>query len=101
MQEMGMLIPGEQVAIQEPSLHSVVGPAKQEPFPVIAGNLREPRSNTSDTAINEDSTVKKGWKNGEATPELPFSDAQERIDEGTNNMGHDLNDQNIKSAYEQ
>ena len=101
MQEMGMPIPGEQVAIQEPSLHSVVGPAKQEPFPVIAGNLREPRSNTSDTAINEDSTVKKGWKNGEATPEPLFSSAYERTDDGTNNMGHDPNDQNIKSAYEQ
>jgi hypothetical protein len=101
MQEMGMPIPGEQVAIQEPSLHSVVGPAKHEPFPVIAGNLREPRSNTSDTAINEDSTVKKGWKNGEATPEPAFSDVQLEVDERTNNMGHNLNDQNIKSAYEQ
>jgi hypothetical protein len=101
MQEMGMPIPGEEVAIQEPSLHSVVGPAKHEPFPVIAGNLREPRSNTSDTAINEDSTVKKGWKNGEATPEPVFSDVQLEVDERTNNMGHNLNDQNIKSAYEQ
>jgi hypothetical protein len=32
MQEMGMPIPGEEVAIQEPSLHSVVGPAKHEPL---------------------------------------------------------------------
>ncbi len=100
MQEMGMPIPGEEVAIQEPSGHSVVGPAKHEPFPVIAGNLREPRSNTSDTTINEDLTVKKGWKNGEATPEPPFINGEKRVDEGTNNMGHDLNDQNIKSAYE-
>lgn len=100
MQEMGMPIPGQQVAIQEPSLHSVVGPAKHEPFPVIAGNLREPRSNTSDTAINEDSTVKKRWKNGEATPEPSFSDAHERVDERTNNMGHDPNDPNFKSPYE-
>ncbi len=100
MQEMGMPIPGEQVAIQEPSLHSVVGPAKQDPIPVIAGNLREHRSNTSDTATNEDFTIKKGWKMGEATPEPPFINGEKRVDEGTNNMGHDLNDQDIKSAYE-
>ena len=111
MQEMGMPIPGEQIAIQEPSLHSVVGPAKQDPIPVIAGNLREHRSNTNDTATNEDLTLKKGWKNGEATPEPPFINGEKRgedpfingekwVDEGTNNMGHDPNDPNIKSAYE-
>lgn len=98
MQEMGMPIPGEEVAIQDPSLHSVVGPAKQESIPVIAGNLREHRSNTSDTTINEDSTIKKRWKMGDDTSEPPFSSAYEEAE--TNNMGHRPNDPNIKSAYE-
>jgi hypothetical protein len=98
MQEMGMPMPEQKVAIQEPSLHSVVGPAKHDPIPVITGNLREYRSSTDDTAVYEDSTVKKGWKNGEPTPEPPISSAYEPVE--TNNMGHRPNDPNIKSAYE-
>lgn len=110
MQEMGMPIPGEKVAIQEPSGHSVVGRDPQEPFPVNTGKLREGlpanaaemqgyRSYTSETTIHEDSTVKKGWKNGEATPEPPFLKGEKGADD-TNNMGHRPNDPNIKSAYE-
>jgi hypothetical protein len=72
MQEMGIPIPGEEVAIQDPSGHSVVVTEKHDPFPVITGNLREEHGITNDTAINEDLAVKKRWKNGEATPEPPF-----------------------------
>ncbi len=101
MQEMGMQIPGEEVATQDPSLHSVVGPAKHEPLPVIAGNLREHRSNTSDTTIEEDLTVYKREKTAPKDPEPPFINGEKWVDHATNNMGHDLNDQNFKSAYEQ
>lgn len=101
MQEMGMPIPGEVVAIQEPSLHSVVGLAKQDPIPVIAGNLREHRSNTSDTTIDQEITVNKREKTVDTIEDPPFINGEKWVDEGTNNMGHGLNDQNIKSAYEQ
>jgi len=94
-------IPQEKVAIQEPSLHSVVGPAKHEPLPVIAGNLREGRSNTSDTTISEDLTVYKREITVEKPPERPFINGEKWVDQGTNNMGHDMNDQTIKSSYEQ
>lgn len=33
--------------------------------------------------------------------EPPFINGEKWADQGTNNMGHDLNDQNFKSAYEQ
>lgn len=91
----------DSVAIQEPSLHSVVGPAKHEPIPVIAGNLREHRGNTSDTTINKEITVNKREKTVDTIEDPPFINGEKWVDEGTNNMGHDLNDQNIKSAYEQ
>ncbi len=100
MQEMGMPIPGEVVAIQEPSLHSVVGPAKHDPFPVIAGNLREPRSNTGDTTIDQEVTVNKREITVDTFEDPPFINGEKWTDDGTNNMGHDPNDQNIKSAYE-
>jgi hypothetical protein len=77
----------DKIAIQEPSGHSVVGTGRHESFPVITGKLREDRSNTSDTTTNEDSTDKKREKTVEWTQE-------------TNNMGHRVNDPNIKSAYE-
>jgi len=89
------------VAIQEPSLHSVVGPAKHEPLPVIAGNLREHSSNTSDTTIDQNPTVNKREKTVDTVEGPPFINGEKWVDEGTNNMGHNLNDQNIKSAYEQ
>jgi hypothetical protein len=88
------------VAIQEPSLHSVDGRAKHEPLPVIAGNLREDRSNTSDTTIDQEITVNKREKTVDIVEDPPFINGEKWVDEGTNNMGHNLNDQNIKSAYE-
>jgi hypothetical protein len=100
MQEMGMPIPGEQVAIREPSLHSVVGPAKHEPLPVIAGNLREPRSNTSDTTIDQEITVNKREKTVDTVGDPPFINGEKWVDDNTNNMGHDPDDLNFKSPYE-
>ena len=94
-------IPQEKVAIQEPSLHSVVGTAKHDPFPVIAGNLREGRSNTSDTTVSEDLTVYKREITVEKPPEPPINNGEKMVEEDdTNNMGHHMNDQTIRSVYE-
>jgi Helix-turn-helix domain len=79
----------EKVAIQEPSGDTVVGLEGKEVSPVNTGEIRgvsaanatqmqRHRSNTSDTTINEEKS-----KN-----------------EVTNNMGHRIDDPNIKSAYE-
>lgn len=122
LRKMQRLQEPDSVAIQEHSLHSVVGPEKIEPFPVNTGKIREPqpdttgeiqayRGNTSDTAIDENLAVLKREKTAdevehppfikrEKGTEDPFINGEKWTDEGTNNMGHDLNDQNIKSAYE-
>lgn len=112
----------DSVAIQEHSLHSVVGPEQGEHFPVNTGKLREPkpdttgeiqayRSNTSDTTIDQEVTVNKREKTVDETSnppfikrdkgtEDPFINGEKWADEETNNMGHRMNDPNIKSAYE-
>jgi hypothetical protein len=100
MQEWQVPESQEKVAIQESSGDTVDRAHKQGLFPVITGNLREGRSNTSDTTIEEDLTVKKGWKKGDATLEPPFINGEKRADDYTNNMGHNPDDHNIKSAYE-
>lgn len=98
MQELKIPMPEDTVAIRDGSLHSVDGRAKQEHLPVIAGNLREYRSNTSDTTIEQnppplvDNTTQKQRYRG-----ITDDTTVEKI---TNNMGHDMNDPNIKSAYE-
>ena len=98
MQELKIPMPEDTVAIQDGSLHSVDGRAKHEHLPVIAGNLREYRSNTSDTTIEQnpspsvDNTTQK-----QRYRSITDDTTVEKI---TNNMGHDMNDPNIKSAYE-
>lgn len=86
----------ESVAIREPSGDTVVRPSNEETVPEIAGNLRENRSDDNVTAIEQGPPINNGGKRGED----PFINGEKWADEGTNNMGHDLNDQNIKSAYE-
>lgn len=86
----------ESVAIREPSGDTVVRPPDEAAVPVIAGNLRENRSDDNVTAIKQSPP----FINGEKRSEEPFINGEKWADEGTNNMGHDLNDQNIKSAYE-
>jgi len=90
----------DSVAIQEPSLHSVDGRAKHEPLPVIAGNLREPRSDTSVTTIDQNPTVNKREITADTVEGPPFINGEKWADERINNMGHDPNDPDIKSAYE-
>lgn len=91
MQELKIPIPENEVAIQEGSLHSVNGRAKQGQVPVITGNLREYRSITSDTAIDQENTDKKREKTADEVESPPSE---------SNNMGHQINDPNITSAYE-
>lgn len=99
MQEWKIPMPKESVAIQDPSLHSVDGRAKHEDLPVITGNLREYRSNTHVTTIDQENTDKKREKTADEVEHQPDLSNKELL-EHTNNMGHKLNDPNIKSAYE-
>lgn len=98
----------ESVAIQGHSGDTVVRPdntgkiqeeaiTNPQLLPEIAGNLRENRSDDNVTAIEQSPPINNGEKRGED----PFINGEKWVDEGTNNMGHNLNDQNIKSAYEQ
>jgi len=108
------------VAIQTPSSNTVADVKKVEDIgpdtPVTTGKEQEYRigtnANTSDTRNNgkltgtespRHSTLPTVYKR-EITvlkdPEPPFINGGKWVDQGTNNMGHDPNDQTIKSAYE-
>ncbi len=85
----------DSVAIQEPSGHSVVGPAKHELLPVITGNLREHRNNTSDTTIDQESTVNKREETVDTVESAPFINGEKwtKEDEGIGLM--DINNEDI------
>jgi len=97
MQKWQIQIPEEKVAIQTPSGDTVIHPEKDPLLPVITGNLREHRSDDNVTTIEQSPP----FINGEKRSEDPFINGEKWIDQGTNNTGHDPNDQTIKSAYEQ